>query len=171
MTMAFTFLRRLFGRAEAPKPQNVSPQGWSDQNPAWPPSGKSVHYPTPWSAVDAVEGALADLKTLSDRRSVNAQHDDLGSIRYQLALEQFVSALQTLSMAAKEIVSRKGTFGRLTHVLATRLPALSHLIQNTHFNFGVYRLTQDLKQCVDADLAQKGKELEESLHLLSANAA
>jgi hypothetical protein len=170
MTMAFTILRHLFGYTEPVQTQPTSPQGWRDVNPAWPPPGVS-HFTSPWAAVDAAESALADLKLLSGCRPFNLQADDLGAIRYQLALQQFESALETLSLAGGEIVLRKGTFGRLAHLLAAHLPALSHLVRDTQFNAAVFRVIQGLKQCTDADIAQKGQELEDCLHRMSANAA
>jgi hypothetical protein len=155
-------LRRFLRGEEPPAaPDRQSPQGWSDQKPDWPKDSPGrQQFPSPWEAVDMVEKSLHSLKTITVQvgRIMGAGHDASGLGQH--TLELFSIGLQVLSLDDCEIAPRKGTFGRLAHILLSGLPDVPELVKVSPYCEQLKYLAEDLQYSGDPDLEQQGRSLE-----------
>jgi hypothetical protein len=165
------FLNKIrgFWRGSRPLPPGRrSPQGWTDQQPNWPKNGPArPPFASPWEAVDLVEKSLHNFRTIEHRvgGTVNFGHDPAALARH--VLELFSLGLQVLSFYDSEIAPRKGTFGRLVHILLDLLPDVPDLVKIRPYNEQISYLAEDLQYSGDSDLAEEGRCLEAVLKSLA----
>lgn len=144
--------------SDAAEDPRVSPQGWTDEVPGWPPGMAPTpadRFPRPEDAVTQIVQGLEALQL-----SAGEPFDAAATSQ---RLDQLHAALLALRLPAAEMSRRKASYGRLLLALSRYLPAVPWVAGKRVLRECFRTLAEDLASCEDAALAGEARPLAEAL--------
>lgn len=167
----------LFGGSASARPaavpppaakDRVSPQGWTDDVDGWPRAGDggasafALGFATPWDAVDGLEATFSALHRLH-KSLFEGGGGEAAAVALRRAIEAYAHNLQALYILDREMGKRKGTYGRLAHVIVEHLDKVPFLLGHPLIAMKLRYLGEDLGDSGAPELGPEGRQVDEAV--------